>query len=180
MKLGDYLEKVDNGETITLTDMYRDGNYEAVVRAVDNGNFRGADLEIERDDADDFMKSGGLGAVADLLESATSSFWDNNYDSGYKKGEKALENENDTDLMTKKAINKDTKAEISDTGFTIGSGLTTLGALSGSIELAAGGAGLGILSGYKSAGYQGMRDAEMKQAAKGLEKGHGGYQLSIN
>lgn len=180
MELGDYLEKVDNGENITVTDMYRDGNYEAVVRAVDNGNFRGADLEIERDEADNLMQSGGLGAVNNLLESATSAFWDNNYDSGFEKGKNALENEDDTDLMTRKAKDKNTKAEISNTGFAIGSGITSLGALTGSVEIAAGGAGLGILSGYKSAGYQGMRDAEMKQAAEGLESAYGGFELSIN
>ncbi|MFB6115748.1 MAG: hypothetical protein ABEK04_05705, partial [Candidatus Nanohalobium sp.] len=72
------------------------------------------------------------------------------------------------------------KAGWADLGFATGAGITGLGASAGLVEVAAGGAGLGILSGYKSAGYQGMRDAEMKQAAEGLESAYGGFELSIN
>lgn len=35
MSIGDYLEKVDDGEDITVTDMYRNGDYQAVVEAVE-------------------------------------------------------------------------------------------------------------------------------------------------
>ncbi|MFB6175373.1 MAG: hypothetical protein ABEJ87_05390 [Candidatus Nanohalobium sp.] len=180
MSLGDYLEKVDNGEDITITDMYRDGEYQAIIEAVEHGNFRGADLEIESDTADEYMSSGGLGAVRNVLEGITSNIWDNNYDRGFGKGKKALENEDDNDLMSRKAQSKDDKAKGVDLGFATGAGVTGLGLSAGSIEVAAGGAGLGILSGYKSAGYQGMRDAEMKEAAEGLESAYGGFQLSIN
>lgn len=180
MSLGDYLEKVDDGEDITVTDMYRDGEYQAVVEAVEYGSFRGADLEIERDDADELMGSGGLSGVRNLLEGATSSIWSNNYDRGFRKGEEALEDEDDNDLMSKKARDKDSKAKWADIGFTGGTGVSLLGMSAGSIEIMAGGAGLGIFSGYKSAGYQGMRDAEMREAAEGLESAYGGFQLSIN
>lgn len=180
MSLGDYLEKVDDGESITVTDMYRNGDYQAVVEAVEHGSFSGADLEIDSDDADRFMSSGGLSGVRNLLEGATSSIWSNNYDRGFKKGEESLEDEDDKDLMSKKARNKDTKAKWADAGFTAGSSISLLGMSAGSIEVMAGGAGLGILSGYKSAGYQGMRDAEMREAAEGLESAYGGYELSIS
>jgi len=180
MSLGGYLEKVDNGEDITVTDMFRDGEYQAIVEAVEYGSFRGADLEIDRDDADDFMNSGGLSGVRNLLESGISGFWDSNYDRGFRKGKEALEDEDDNDLMSQKARKKDSKAKWADVGFTGGTGLGALGLSAGSVELMAGGAGLGILSGYKSAGYQGMRDAEMKEAAEGLESAYGGYKLSIN
>jgi hypothetical protein len=82
--------------------------------------------------------------------------------------------------MSKKARNKDTKTKWADAGFTAGTGVSLLGMSAGSIELMAGGAGVGIFSGYKSAGYQGMRDAEMREAAEGLESAYGGFQLSIN
>lgn len=178
MSLGNYLEKVDNGEDITVTDMYMNGDYQAVVEAVEYGSISGADLEIESDDADDFMSSGGLSGVRNLLEKGISSFWSNNYDRGFRKGKEALEDEDDNDLMSRKARNKDTESKMADIGVAAGTGIAGIGLTAGSIEVAAGGTGLGIISGYKGAGYQGLRDGEMKQAAEGLESAYGGFQLS--
>jgi hypothetical protein len=180
MSLGDYLEKVDDGEDITVTDMYRNGDYQAVVEAVEYGSFSGADLEIDSDDADDLMGWPGLGGVRNLLETGISSVWDHRYDKGFNDGKEALENEDDNDLMSKKARRQDTKSKWADTGFAGGTGLGALGFSAGSIELGALGAGVGILSGYKGAEYQGLRDGQMKEAAKGLESAYGGFRLSIN
>lgn len=180
MSLGDYLEKVDDGEHITVTDMYRNGDYQAVVEAVEYGTFNGANLEIESDDADSLMGTGGLSGVKNLLESGISSVWDHRYDKGFNDGKEALENEDDNDLMSRKARNKDKKSKWADTGFAGGTGLGVLGLSAGSIELGALGAGVGIISGYKGAEYQGLRDGQMKQAAEGLESAYGGFQLSIN
>lgn len=180
MSLGNYLEKVDNGEDINVTDMYRNGDFEAVVEAVEYGTFNGADLEIDNDEAKNLMGWEGLSGVGNLLESGISGIWDHRYDKGFNDGKEALENENDNDLMSRKARNKDKKSKWADTGFAGGTSLGVLGLSAGSIELGALGAGVGIISGYKGAKYQGLRDGQMKEAAEGLESAYGGFQLSIN
>lgn len=180
MSLGNYLEKVDDGENITVTDMYRNGDYQAVVDAVEYGSFNGAKLEIDNDDAEDLMGFSGLGGMRNLLEAGISSVWDHRYDKGFNDGKEALENEDDTDLMTRKALNKDTKSKLADSGVLGGSGIGYIGFSSGSPKIGALGAGVGIISGYKGAEFQGLRDGEMKEAAEGLESAYGGFRLSIN
>lgn len=195
MSLSDYMEKVDDGETVYLTQMYQDGDYEAVVEAWEYGNRNGPNLEIDSNDAYEIMNDNFfdpdniLENVRDVVEEGVASIYGKAFDGGYNKAASQIQSwENnsvlsDDDVRDKsldQQSKKETTKKVTEAGMAAGTTGTMLGAGIGSIHITGGSLALGVGSGAVNAKAQGKQEKYIKQAAKGLESAYGGLQLDIN
>lgn len=195
MSLSDYMEKVDDGETVTITNMYQDGNYEAVVEAWEYGNMNGANLEIDSNDAYDIMNNNFfdpdniLENVRDVVEDGVATIYGKAFDGGYNKAAGQVESwENNSvlsdDDVRDKSLDQQSKKEktkkVTEAGMALGATGTMVGAGLGSIHIGGGSLALGLGSGAVNAKAQGKQEKYIKQAAEGLEQAYGGLQLEIN
>lgn len=180
MTLHNYLERVDNGENILVQDMYQNDDYQAIVDLLEYGNVNGANIEVDRDDANNIIDNGTLNNAKETLENVVSTTLEEPYDNGYEKGERAADNINSADRLADKARKKKSKVKATEAGMGAGAVGTLLGLETGSVRLTVGGASLGVISGIFNSKYQGMRDSEMEKAAEGLEQAYGGHQLDIS
>jgi hypothetical protein len=180
MGLDEYLEKVDNGETVTVTNMYQDGDYEAVLDAIEYGKTSGASLKVDRDDADDIMDRDLASLGKAVLENTITTTLEQVYDRGMEAGTDVNYNGSNEHQLKDKADKKNKKKKASE----IGLGISSLGALAGlnlnSTHLIGASATAGLLSAAGVARYGGMEDGVTKEAAEGLEDAYGGYELAIN
>lgn len=193
MTLADYLERVDRGETITVTQMYREGAEEEIVELLEYGSVNGADIEVSRSDANKEMYDQDwkdiLDEGSDMAAEALSSIpkLENQYEKGVEQADRKMEEldnkyagSSHRNLVQKKARRKDTQMKASEAA--LGGG--TLGFIAGNqigsqvlMGVSAILAGGGLVSTPK---FKGMKDREIEEAADGLEKAYGGHQVTIN
>ena len=179
MSLHGYLERVDSGENILVQDMYRSQDYQEIVDLLEEGQINGAYIEIDRDTANDIMDRKALTNAKETLESVVSTVLETPYDEGFEKGDRAVRGVSNSERIADKAQKKESKVKATEAGMGAGAVGTITGANLGSVHLTGGSAFLGVISGIFNSKYQGMRDAEMEQAAEGLESAYGGHQLRI-
>lgn len=185
MDSGDYLERVNSGENITVNDVYLSGDYEALVDIFNNATVSGGRLDVDPDYANDVMYDDDFSPI-EGLENTISTVLDNQYDDGYQKADKKMKELNNRfswrevrDRALDRAGKSDTKVKLSEAG--MGLGLLGIGGGIGleSVHLIGGGVALEVLSLNRNATWQGMEDRELAEAAEGLNKGYAGHDINI-
>lgn len=186
MDSGDYLEKVDNGETVTVNDVYMSGDYEALVDMFENATVSGGQLEVDPNYANDVMYTDDFDPL-EGVENLVSTVLENQYDQGYQKADKKMQELNNRlswDKVRDRALDRANKSDLKVKASDAGIGLSMLGfgagAGTGSVHLMGGSAALGVLSANRNATWQGMEDRELKEAAEGLNKGYAGHEIDIS
>lgn len=185
MDSGDYLERVDAGETVTVTDIYLSGDYEALVDIFNNATASGGSLHVDSDYANEVMYDDDFDPL-EGLENAVSTVLEGQYDEGHQKADKKMNELNNRyswrevrNRALDRAEKSGKKVKASDAG--IGLGLLGIGA-GIAIEnphLIGGGVALDIISLNRNATWQGMEDRELAEAAEGLNKGYTGHEINI-
>lgn len=192
MTIANYLERVDRGENITVSDMLREGADEEILELLDNGKVNGAQIQVSRSYANDQMYDKGaedyLDIAAELFAEGISSLprLENFYEDGFEQADRKMKEidqkysgSSKRNLIQKQAGNEDTKMKASEGllagglgGFIFGNQIGSQGAMA----LSAAAAGLGA---YGTPKTKGKKDRKVEEAAKGLEQAYGGYQLDI-
>ncbi len=193
MSLESYLERVDHGENLTVTDMYREGAEEEIVDLLEYGRLNGSKLEVPRSSANKIMYDNDLedtvDTASDLIAEAFSALprLESIYDQGVEKADRKMEELNNKysgpglrNRVEKKADRKDTKLKAAQGVFAASIPGFVIGNQTGSHLLMAGSAAAGGASAYKIPELKGMKDREVEEAAKGLEAAYGGYKVELN
>lgn len=176
MELDEYLERVDGGEDYTLTQMHQNGDYTAVVEALEYGVVNGANVEIPKDDAEDIISSSLERKLKSGVEETIATLLEPQYDKGVDKASNVTGSKQH---LKKKALRKEKLVQYSEGAIGL-SGLATLaGAGMGSVHVTGASATAGLLSAGANSKWQGMRDEEMKKASEGLESAYGARKLEI-
>lgn len=191
--MDDYLERVDRGEKITVSQMLKEGADEEIVELLDNGKVNGAQIEVSRSYANKVMYDKDLkdrlNTASELIAEGFSSIprMDNLYEQGFEKSERKMEEienkysgSSKRNLIERQASNAETKMKASE-GLLAGGigGFIASNQLGSQLGMALSAAS-GGLSAYGTAKMKGEKDRKVEEAAKGLEKAYGGYQVNIN
>jgi hypothetical protein len=180
MKVGDYLEQVESGQSVRYREI-ADNDPEGAIELLENSSIERTRNTINVDSE----YNGDLQEEFDPIESIEtfiSTFLDpkGQYEAGFNSAKKECDNINNNynndranDLITRNANKYDRFAKICDSGLALGGSIFSLSASLGSIN----GIGIstvtGILSASGSARYQGARDLSQKEAAEGLKDAYG-------
>lgn len=176
MRLDEYLEKTDNGSAYNLTQMHQNGDYEAVVEALEYGQVNGAGVEIDREDAEDIMSSSIERRLKSGIEEGIATMLEPQYDGGVDKASNVTGSK---DHLAKKAERKEKLVKASEGAMGLSGIVAIAGATTGSIHLLGGSTTAGLLAAAGNSRWQGMRDEEMKKASEGLESAYGARELRI-
>lgn len=185
MNSGDYLERVDGGETVRVNDLYLSGDYEALVDIFENSTVTGGTLEVDSSYANDVMYDDEFDPV-EKVEDGVANLLENQYEEGFNKANdkmKELNNRLSWNDVRDRALDKANKNEKKVKAATAGMGLGAVGIAGGigleNVHLLGGGAALEVISGNRSATWQGMRERELREAAKGLNQGYANHEINI-
>ncbi len=185
MESGDYLERVDAGETVTVNDVYMSGDYEALVDLFENSTVSGGKMRVDPDYADDVMYNDDFDPV-EGLENTVSTLLDHKYQNGYDEADEDFSKMNRklswTDIRDRaldRAEKSGKKVKAADGGMALGAAGVAGGIGLESLPPLLGGALLAAVSANRNATWQGMEDRELKEAAEGLNKGYTGHEIEI-
>jgi len=184
MESGDYLEKVDNGETVTVNEIYMSGDYEALVDIFGNSTVSGGSINVNPSYANEVMYNDEFDPL-EKIENAVSTVLDHKYENGYNKADddfRELNNRLSWTDVRDRALDRSDKSSKKVKAADAGMGLSAIGIAGGigleSLPPLLGGALLGAISMERSATWQGMEDRELKEAAEGLNKAYAGHEIN--
>ncbi|QKQ98916.1 hypothetical protein GKQ38_05345 [Candidatus Nanohaloarchaea archaeon] len=178
MRLEDYLEDVDNGQTVRVRDMYRNNDYEAMTDLLEHGQVNGIDIEVDRDDADEIMEGSILEKGRDALEYTVAAALEGRYDDAFEQAEDDVDGMNH-ERATDKYNKQDLKAKVSDIGTAGGLAGAAVGAATGDAEIALPGLAVGGSFAMINSRLQGSRDATLQEAADGLNDAYKRHRVKI-
>jgi len=186
MKLGDYLERADNGNYVSFGEI-ADNDPEGAVDLLEHSSVNNTLNRIEVDSA--YATTEIYGDDSDPLEpfeNIISTILDNQYTAGFESADQTMREINGRynddraqSLAEKKADKNDTITKLADAGIAA-SGLGFAGSAAiGSVHGMGASTTTGILASGASARYQGARDRSIAEAAEGLERAYGNMEIEI-
>ncbi|MFQ3275343.1 MAG: hypothetical protein ACI9LV_000030 [Candidatus Nanohaloarchaea archaeon] len=193
MSVSEYLERVDGGEDITISQMLTEGAEEEIIEIIDEGDINGANIELSKSYANEKMYDRNvldyLDSAAEIAATGLASLpgLENLYDDGFERADGKMEEIDNKysggskrKILKKKAGNAELKMKASEGLLAGGAGGFLAGNQIGSQKLMALSAASGGLGAYGTAKMKGEKDRSIEEAARGLEQAYGGYQLDIN
>ena len=186
MSVGDYLERVDNGEYVRFGELLGNEPEEA-LEVFENSRVERGRIVVDEDYALDKMYDDSEIDPWEIIEAPIRGALSSKYESGREAGENKAEEikrrhsnqDNILDMLTEKTGTNSVKAKIADTRALAGLAGFSGSAAAGSIHGMGASATLGIVSSAKSSEYQGIRDSEQRAAVEGLKDGYGNRWLEI-
>jgi hypothetical protein len=194
MSVGEYLERCDKGENITLQQVVDEGSHDEALSLFNGSRVDNSRNEIwwKQQDADAIIHDTSFRDIVSALEDKVGEtissipILEGLYDNGAEKAQsKVTEIDNrypddrKREMLLRKQNRKNRLKTASEGTAATGLGIAAYGAQIGSIEAMSAGTSTALLGAWGTARYDAMEDIQKEAAAEALADHYGNYELEI-